>query len=205
MKKPPSTNGRCLLVWGGLLGLFTLCLAVIFVPWWRQLSDMDARLARTHDQVINYQRLVATLPRLQAELKQVRNRDDTKAFYFAAETPALAGAELQAKVQEIIRAAGARPVSTQILPVDENERPLRIRIRIQFQGSTEALLDVLYRIESARPFLFIDQMSLRSSASNVPQRQARSARRGSNRVSPRERDELTLRLDIFGFALGNKT
>jgi general secretion pathway protein M len=178
---------------------------VIFVPWWRQLSDMDARLARTHDQVINYQRLVATLPRLQAELKQVRNRDDTKAFYFAAETPALAGAELQAKVQEIIRAAGARPVSTQILPVDENERPLRIRIRIQFQGSTEALLDVLYRIESARPFLFIDQMSLRSSASNVPQRQARSARRGSNSVSPRERDELTLRLDIFGFALGNKT
>lgn len=202
MNPRSSPKSRCLIAWGVPIALGLLAVAAVVIPWWQQYHELNVRLARTRDQIADYQRLVATLPRLRAELEQVRNRDDTKAFYFAAATPALAGAELQGEVQEIIRAAGARPVSTQILPLDEDEQPPRIRIRTQFQGSTESLLDVLYRIEAARPFLFIDQMSLRSSASNVPVRQLRNARGGNVRSPARERDELTLRLDIFGFALG---
>lgn len=194
-------KSRCLFA-AGVPVLLLLCTVVVILwPWWQHSRELDGRLLRVRDQITQYQRLVATLPRLQQELELVRNRDDTKTFYFAAETPALAGAQLQSEVQDIIRASGARPVSTQILPIDSNEQPPRIRVRIQFQGSIESLLNVLYRIESARPFLFIDQMSLRSSASNVPKRTVRS-RRGGDATPPRERDELTLRLDLFGFSLG---
>ncbi|MBK5971213.1 MULTISPECIES: type II secretion system protein GspM [Thiorhodovibrio] len=196
-------GARCLLAWGVPAGITLVVFASLIWPWWLQVQDLNSRIDRSREQITNYQRILATLPSLRAELEQVRNRDDTRAFYFDAETPALAGAQLQSQVQDIIRAAGADPISTQILPVDASERPQRIRVRIQFKGSTQAVLDVLYRIEAARPFLFVDQMSLRSSASNVPLRPQVQRRPGQ--VDPRERDELTLRLDIFGFSLGGSS
>ncbi|MBK1647373.1 type II secretion system protein GspM [Rhabdochromatium marinum] len=197
-------NRRCLLVWGLPAAILLGIVLAVFVPWWQRMADLNLHIDRSGRQIVQYQRIVATLPSLRAELEQVRKRDDTKAFYFAAKTPALAGAELQGQVQDIIRTASARPVSTQILPVDANEKPPRIRVRVQFQGSTQSLRDILFSIEAARPFLFIDQMSLRSAASNVPLspvNQARAAR-GNPQRPPRERDELTVRLDIFGYIKG---
>ena len=179
-----------------------LLLASVALPWSQRMHELDEQLARGADQLERYQRLVATLPSLRAELEREQANDDFKAFYFDAETPALAGARLQSEVQEVVRSAGARPISTQILPVDKNEQPPRVRIRTQLQGTTEELLDVLYRIEEARPFLFVDQMSIRSTTPR-----AAPVRRNSRRVvrrSPSQAQvgQLTVRLDIFGYSLG---
>jgi general secretion pathway protein M len=191
---------QCPVLWSSLLFLVIALALLIGLPWWQEATALEAQWQRDSEQLVRYQRLVATLPVLRQELEQVKNRDDTKAFYFAADTPALAGAQLQTEVQDIIRAAGARPVSTQILPIDTKDHPPRIRIRTQLQGPTHSLLKVLYRIESARPFLFIEQMSIRSAAQDIAQRPTRRTR-NSNSTPPKERDELTVRLDIFAYAL----
>lgn len=204
LRRLPAPVARCLLLWSiPTLLLLVLSLAIL-LPWWQRLAELDQRASRAREQIHDFQRLIATLPRLQAELDAVRNRDDTRAFYLAAATPALAGAELQSQVQDIIRAAGARPVSSQILPADASERPPRVRVRVQFQGTAKSVLDILYRIEAARPFLFIDQVSLRSAANNVPLREINVQRPGQPafHAQPRHLDDLTLRLDIFGFTLG---
>jgi general secretion pathway protein M len=61
-------------------------------------------------------------------------------------------------------------------------------------------MDILYEIEQARPFLFVDQLSVRSSArADLPESMARG-RASRLRVDPS--GELTVRLDIFGYALG---
>ena len=90
-------------------------------------------------------------------------------------------------------------MSAQVLPVDEKEQPARIRVRIQFQSTTAALFEVLYRIENARPFLFVEQMSLRSAASDIPAQMLPQPR--NLRPLPRPLDELTVRLDLFGYVL----
>ena len=192
----------CALAWGLALLVPLLLLASVALPWSQRMHELDEQLARGADQLERYQRLVATLPSLRAELEREQANDDFKAFYFDAETPALAGARLQSEVQDVVRTAGARPISTQILPVDKNEQPPRVRIRTQLQGTTEELLDVLYRIEEARPFLFVDQMSIRSTTPR-----AAPVRRNSRRVvrrSPSQAQvgQLTVRLDIFGYSLG---
>jgi len=192
----------CALAWGLALLVPLLLLASVALPWSQRMHELDEQLARGADQLERYQRLVATLPSLRAELEREQANDDFKAFYFDAETPALAGARLQSEVQEVVRSAGARPISTQILPVDKDEQPPRVRIRTQLQGTTEELLDVLYRIEEARPFLFVDQMSIRSTTPR-----AAPVRRNSRRVVRRSRSQaqvgqLTVRLDIFGYSLG---
>ncbi|MGB5832007.1 MAG: type II secretion system protein GspM [Thiohalocapsa sp.] len=191
----------CALAWGLALLIPLLLLLSVALPWWQQVRRLDERLARDTDQLQRYQQLVATLPRLREELKREQENDDFKAFYFDAETPALAGARLQSEVQEVVRGAGARPISTQILPVDKDEQPPRVRIRTQLQGTTDELLEVLYRIEQARPFLFVDQVSVRSTTPR-----ARPQRRQSRRVVRQARGQaqvgqLTVRLDIFGYSL----
>ena len=200
----PRSSDRlsCVLAWGLALLIPLLLILSVVLPWSQRLQALDDQLERGTDQLQRYQRLVATLPGLRVELEREQANDDFKAFYFDAETPALAGARLQSEVQEVVRAAGARPISTQILPVDEDEQPPRVRIRTQLQGTTDELLDVLYRIEESRPFLFIDQMSIRSTTPR-----AAPVRRSSRRVvrrSPSQAQvgQLTVRLDIFGYSLG---
>jgi general secretion pathway protein M len=199
MKVQMSPSMSCTVAWGVALMLPAFLLLSIALPWWQNNQALNEQLERDYDQLQRYRQLVATLPMLRAELDRERANDDFKAFYFDAETPALAGARLQSEVQEVVRSAGARPISTQILPVDPKEQPPRVRIRVQLQGSTAQLLDVLYQIEDARPFLFIDQVSIRSTASRV----TAAARRNIRRSRPNTQvGELTVRLDVFGYTLG---
>lgn len=193
----------CLIAWGIAVLLPVLLVTAVALPWLDHLNDLDSAIARSEDQLVRYRRLVATLPLLRAEIDEVNANDDFKAFYFEAPTPALAGAELQRKVQDIVTGAGGRLISTQLLPEQADEHPPRVRVRTQIQGSTETLLDCLYEIEQSRPFLFIDQVSVRSSAR--PAQPARVVRgRRIRRPAVNQAGELTVRLDLFGFALGAK-
>ncbi len=195
-------RASCLVAWGALLLIPTLLTLAVALPWWQRVHDLDEEIALQRDQLTRLQRLIGTLPGLKAELEHVQANDDVKAFYFDADTPALAGAQLQSEVQEIVRAAGARPISTQVLPVDAADHPPRVRVRVQLQGSTEQLLDMLLRIESARPFLFVDQMSIRSMSSrraNTVRNARQRVRRAAAGPAP---GDLTVRLDLSGYTLG---
>lgn len=207
MPRPGSGIRRrlvnCLLAWALLLVLPAALGLGVAWPWLERMAILDEDIDRAGDQLARYQRLVATLPALRAELEAVNNDQDFKAFYFDAQTPALAGATLQQKVQDIVKAAGSRLVSTQVLPPTPGEQPPTVRVRIQLQGSTEQLLEVLYQIEQSRPFLFVDQVSVRSMVQPerpvVASERNRQVRRPPNKP---ESEDLTVRLDIFGYALG---
>ena len=196
----PSSRVFCILMWVVVITVPLMILAGIMIPWANKLSSLEQRISTSEDQLTHYRRLVQTLPRLKDELERVRNNTSFKEFYFKAPTPALAGAQLQRQVQEIVTAAKGRLVSTQILPEEKSEDPPRVRVRTQIQGSTEALLDVLYQIEQARPFLFVEQLSVRSSARpQLPEQNLRG--RFARRLPANLAGDLTVRLDILGFAL----
>lgn len=171
----------------------------IVAAWVSQMQSLERGLQDDLDRLRHYQRLLATLPALRAALEQEQANDAFKANYFDAQTQAIAGAQLQSEVQEMVRSAGARPVSTQILPGDDSDVPPRVSVRIQLQGTTAQLFDVLYRVEAARPFLVVDQMSIRSQARS---NQAAQFRRARVRPGPDNQNQLTVRLDIFGYFLG---
>jgi general secretion pathway protein M len=173
----------------------TLVLAV-GGAWLDRLSSLDARIDERTEQLQRFQRALRMLPTLHTELEQVRSNDELKSFYFDAPTAALAGADLQRRLQDIVQAAAGRLISTQLLPSPSGEEPPRVRIRTQLQGTVETLLDVLLEIEQARPLLFIDQVSVRSTAR--PHRTMNQRRP----VPTRQDGLLTIRLDVFGYALG---
>jgi general secretion pathway protein M len=198
---PPQILG-CVVAWTAVVVAPLLLAVGLIWPWAQRMGSLDADIENLRDQITRYQRLVATLPMLRAELEQVNHNPDVQAFYFHAATPTLAAASLQQKVQDMVRATGGRLVSTQMLPAVPGEKPPTVRVRIQLQGSTDELFDLLYQIEEARPFLFVDQVSIRSMVQ--PERPADAARAGQVRRTTRRAptEDLTVRLDIFGFALG---
>ncbi|MCG6898296.1 MAG: type II secretion system protein M [Thiocapsa sp.] len=201
MSSRPTSNILCVLAWVLIITIPLLVTGALAMSWTAQMGRLSARIADSEDQLARYRRMIQTLPSLQAELERVRANETFKAFYFDAPTPALAGAELQRQVQDIVNAASGRLISTQLLPGPPDERPPRVRVRTQIQGSTETLLDILYDLEQQRPFLFVDQLSIRSSAR--PQQPARDPRgRVIRRPPVNPSGELTMRLDIFGFTLG---
>ena len=186
---------RCTLVW---LVVFLVPLGVMLsigIPWYHRMTDLDGQIEVAGDQIQRYQRLLATIPRLRAELERERNNEEVKAYYFDAPTEALAGAQLQSTVQGMVQTAGAKLVNSQFLPAEAKDQPPRIALRVQIQGDTNALLDILYDIEHARPFLFVDQLSVRSTT-------RRDRRRNRQDPQPQLQQELTIRVDIFGYALG---
>lgn len=191
---------RCILVWLLTLLLPVGLLLLVLLPWWQQRVELQERLEGATEQWQRFQRVLSTMPALRAELAREQADDSTRDLYFDAATPALAGAQLQREVQEIIRVSGARPVSAQVLPPERDEAPPRVRLRVQLQGSTEQLFEVLYRIEEMRPFLFVDQLSVRSTPPR-PQPAVRPQLRRPG-VPVAQGGELTVRIDVFGFALG---
>lgn len=196
-----QSRAFCWLVWAALLLVPLLLAVAIFWPWFDRLRTLDEAIATNVDQVQRYQRVLATLPALRAELEQVDANQELKAFYFDAPTPALAGAELQRRLQEIVRGAAGRLISTQLLPgrQDEERGAQRVQVRAQLQGSTETLFDVLFEIEQARPFIFVDQLSVRSAARR--DRPGAVRRRIRRAALDGQHGQLTMRVDVFGFAV----
>lgn len=204
MKQESPSRLACILVLSLLVILPLILVAGLAVSWTGTMARLSTEIADREDQLARFRRMVRTLPELRAELDRVRADESFKSFYFDAPTPALAGAELQRLAQEIVTAANGRLLSTQILPEVPDERPPRVRVRTQIQGTTETLLEILYALEQARPFLFVDQISVRSSARPAqPERDPRG--RMFRRAAVDPASELTVRLDIFGFTLGGSS
>lgn len=199
MPRESTTSLLCLLITGALIVVPVGIVVAAGWYWLGRFQDLSDEIERSIDQLHRYQRVIQTLPTLTAELERVKSNEEIKSFYFDAPTPALAGAQLQRRVQEIVQAAGGRLISTQLLPSADGEDPPKVRIRTQLRGTIGALLDVLLEIEQARPFLFVDQASIRSTA----RRERPSSRRRVRRAPAGEQEALlTVRLDVFGYALG---
>jgi len=198
-------KGACALAWTAALIIPAALVLGIGWPWLQYVGNLEREIESLDDQTTRYRRLLQTLPGLQSELDQVRSNEDVKDFYFDAKTPALAGAQLQREVQTMVKSSGGRVVSTQLLGSPEDEQPPRVRVRAQIQGKTEALLEILYDLEKARPFLFVDQMSIRSTARRTAANRNRGVRgrRRHRSVRRQPQGQLTVRLDVFGYALGD--
>ncbi|MFN3919593.1 MAG: type II secretion system protein GspM, partial [Methylohalobius sp.] len=84
--------------------------------------------------------------RWRARLEAVQAHQASERHYLSGGTPALASAELQKHLSEIIRAAGGELISTQVLPHRQEERFTRIAVLVRFTTATQSLREVLHRI-----------------------------------------------------------
>ena len=154
---------------GILAGLVIAILMITIGPVWHANASRQAALDEANERLQRYQQIAARdreqLPRYQALLKKQRSTGN----HLRSETSAVAGAELQRLVKTITASNQAQILSTQLLPVAQEQGLLRVTLKVRLRGKLPAILQSLYDIETDDVYMFVDDLSLRDSTSGRPQ------------------------------------
>lgn len=173
-----------------LVAVLVLAVCAIAVPLWLLNRHYDSALDDSVTRLERYSKIAGMrdgLIRKSAEVKALA----ASHHYLKSASPALAAAELQEQAKVILEANGGKLNSIQILPHKDDGAYRQISVALQLSAPLSAIKGMLYALESARPYLFIDNFSVRSMAGFGPRIGADPA------VEP----DLTVQFDVTGYAL----
>src|SRR5689334_507266 len=144
-----------------LAGAVLLVLVAIFLVGYlpnrhysRVLDDMTSRLER-------YRRIAAMQPEVAKNLEAMRQQDP-KRLFLRPGGAALSAAEAQEAMRKIIEDAGARLITMQAPSTRDDGRYRQVTANVQLTANIQALRKILHSIESRTPFLFVDNLMVRS-------------------------------------------
>ena len=158
-----------------LLGLLAVAAFFVVKPVRDALRAMDRQLAENASVV---QRLLAgsdSIETYEEALASVETAVRGDPRYLLADSPALASAALQRIVREAIEGAGATLRSIQDVsadnPVSEQDMVLSrtsVTVRATVVATYPDILAAIGTLESAKPYLFVDRLSIRSPLRTEP-------------------------------------
>jgi general secretion pathway protein M len=143
-----------------LAGLAGLCVAVA-VPVVGAYGGQQRRIAAAEETLARYRGLAAQRPALERRLAEVRRREEGRNAYLKGGDKAIAGAALQTTIRDIVRAHGGEVSSTQTLPGETLEGFRRVAVESRLAASIESLQAILHAVETAKPHLFVDDLTVR--------------------------------------------
>lgn len=161
MNTSSVTTRQSIISWVILLGLVLLVAVVVLMPWWSWMQDYELTKAKSLNRLHDYNDLIKDRGALETQLQDQSANLRLKEDYLSPTTVALAAVELQQKIKSIVANGNGKLLSTQILPVSENEPATKIAVKVRMQGDSSSLLIVLHALESDRPPLFVENLSVR--------------------------------------------
>jgi len=156
-----TETGQRLLALALLAVPLLLGYAVLIAPYRQLLAENRERIADLQFQLERLQKVVSRIPLWQQQLKELEAFQADNRYYLTGTTPALASAALQNLLGEVVREADGEMASTQTLPAKSEDGFTRIAVRIRFSASTTALRQILHTIESGRPLLIVENLTVR--------------------------------------------
>jgi general secretion pathway protein M len=183
---PPEKRRKAAL---GFLALaVAVVLAIVAVPLWLSHRHYDEALDDIDRRLLRYERLAAARPELQQKLEAVRALGSRK-YFLKASAASLSAAEIQERVRQFIEGNGGRLISVQVGQPKEEGRFRQVTVTVQANASIVGTRKLLYAIETAEPYLFVDSLTVRA---QVPP---------GFKPAPGFEPEMFIQLDISGFAL----
>lgn len=175
-----------------------LLIVVLGVAFWlindlliSRYRNYGAEIERLENRLQTLNRMLATREDLEAKITQVRQDPAINIYALKQASPTLAATDLQQRVKEAVESNGGELISTQILPVVEEEGFARVVISIRMNGDTEIMQKVLHDLESEKPLIFVDNLQI--TARTVRQR------RRSRDTPPETTVQLTAQFDLAGY------
>jgi general secretion pathway protein M len=106
------------------------------------------------------QATAAELPALRARIARLRAEQQTRTLTLDGATDAIASANLESRIDTFARSVGATIGSTESLPAEPRGPYRRIGLRLVLTGRYETLVNLLARLDTARPPLVVDNLQL---------------------------------------------
>ncbi|HUZ75079.1 MAG TPA: type II secretion system protein GspM [Stellaceae bacterium] len=147
----------------------------------REIADLNAALAR-------FEQIAGERAARKAELGVLERQQATQEGFLQGSNETLIAADLQNRIKALAAAGKGELTSTQILASDAEGKLKRVGVRGLMAIPLAGLVRVFYDLESATPFLFIDNVEIR------PRLDPR--RRGYGDV---DTGTLEARFDVYGF------
>ncbi|UTW12185.1 type II secretion system protein GspM [Marinobacterium rhizophilum] len=195
MSRLSSQRSRLLAV--GLLFIVLLLLVLIVRPVLGTYLGYGERIESLQNQLSIYQRLAAGLADDEARLAALQAAEPVADLYLPQNKPALAAAHLQQYLHSQVGRGGGQVISTQILSSGEAGPLQTIAIQVHMRGELDDLVNLFYSLESGKPALFAENVTVLAN----PRRQTRVVRRGGRRVETGQSvPALDIRFDLTGFA-----
>jgi general secretion pathway protein M len=174
------------------LGLFLLALiaiiALLATPFVLVHIHYEQKLEGLNDRLTRYERVAASRGELTRRLEQMRALDGRR-FYLKYAGPALAAGEIQELEKSIIEANGGRLSSMQIQQPKDEGAFRRVSVNVQVLGSIGTIQRILLALERNEPFLFVDNLNVRSL----------SAEAAKDAATPEA--GLVVQFDLIGYAI----
>jgi general secretion pathway protein M len=171
-----------------LVLLLVLACAAVALPVWLLNRHYDVALEDATSRLERYSRIVGMRDALQKQALEVKALEAKRPFLKSA-SPALAAAELQEQAQAIFSATGAKVNSIQVLPHKDEDLYRQVSVQVQLLAPLTAVKGMLHGLESAHPYLFLDNFSIRAPNMQV------------NRPESPNEPDLIVQFDLTGYAL----
>jgi general secretion pathway protein M len=171
-----------------LVAVVVAAVAIVAIPYWLLHRHYDVALSQGKDRLERFSRIAATRDAVTAQRDAMRAKE-TRRLFLRSGPPALSAAEAQETVRGLIEASGARLITMQA-PVSKEEGRYRlITANVQLTANIQALRKILAAVESSVPYLFIDNLTVRS---QVP---------ATFKPQPGADPEMFVQFDVAGYAL----
>jgi len=134
--------------------------AALVYPLIEAHRSYDERIAGLRHRLAQYQRMAQGREATQRLLEQRKRADLAKRYYLAERNPALAAAELQGLVKRAVEHGQGELITTQVVSGQRAERRAEVTLRVRVRGDIRTLQKLLYALESGRPILFVNNLSI---------------------------------------------
>ena len=173
---------------GLLLAATVAIVLAVALPVWLLHRHYDSALADNVGKLERYERIAATRAEVAKQLEAMRSKEARK-FFLRSGAPALSAAEAQETIRTLVEGSGGRLITMQAPTSKEEGRYRQITVNVQLTASVFALRKILHATENNIPYLFVDNLTVRS---QVP---------GNFRPQPGAEPEMFVQFDVSGYAL----
>lgn len=186
-----------LLVSGSVRRLLALAIAVSIPlltwtvavqPAWDRYQSYQADKLDQVELLVKYNAHAAMLSQLRARRAELDERDTGDHGRIPADTDALASAHLQAAVTKSVVRNGGTVASMRVLPPSTDGAFRKVYVGADVRAPMSKFFDVLYEIEAAKPFIFVESLSIRNATASRP-----------GRPAAHQAAMLSVRLQVSGF------
>lgn len=174
------------------LVLLLLAIAMIFMllvfPLYARYQNTEEEIASLQHQLLQYKSISGRTKGLSDKLAQLEAFNEEQEFYFSENKVALASAELQGIIKDVLNLQNANILSTQPVTagiLDDRQ----IKVAVHCRADIVSLRKLLYEIETYVPVLIIDKIKI-----------GRSFRTTfGNELSDKGNEILDVRFDVTGY------
>ena len=173
---------------GLLAGVLVVIALAVALPVWLLHRYYDEAIADSAGKLERYSRIAGTRQEVARQLEAMRAREPRR-FFLRPGAAALSAAEAQEAIRGIVEGNGGKLISMQPPTSKEDGRYRQITSNVQIQANIFALRKILHAIETSVPYLFVDNLSVRT---QVPP---------GYRPQPGNEPEMFVTFDVAGYAL----